>query len=214
MAILKRITLYLTAAIIGIAGGAASAIYLAGLWPGAKPLDFGDVSIDDWNSDFAIGSEAADPYTRARIARHGLLALAKSEAVYFTRTVDDEGGRLIEECSYRLKVGPMPAEWWSITLYDANSMLPMNEDEALSINANQNTVAVLPDGEVFGRGVQAIIAPERPDNPGLWLSSRNAGMFDLTLRLYVPEDALLTSPEETLEGPSIQRIDCEQEVRG
>ncbi|MEM7665032.1 MAG: DUF1214 domain-containing protein [Pseudomonadota bacterium] len=212
MATLRRIAIYLVAAIIGIALGLASAVYFAGLWPGAKPLDFGDVSIDGWNSDFAIGSEAADPYTRARIARHGLLALAKSEAVYFTRTVDDEGERLTEDCRYRLTVGAMPAEWWSITLYDANSMLPMNDDGPLSINANQDAVAVLPDGEVLGQGVQAIIAPERPDSPSLWLSSRNAGTFDLTLRLYVPEDTLLTSPEETLDAPSVQRIDCAPKV--
>ncbi|MEM8726215.1 MAG: hypothetical protein AAGE86_11905, partial [Pseudomonadota bacterium] len=83
-----RVLIYMAALLIGIAGGGASAVYLAGLWPGMKPLDFGNVEVNGWRSDFTAGSENASLYTRARIARHGLLALAKEEAVYFTRATD------------------------------------------------------------------------------------------------------------------------------
>jgi hypothetical protein len=197
--------------ILGIALGVASALWLAGLWPGMQPLDFGDVEVDGWRSDFAIGSEAADPYVRARVARHGLLALAKSEAVYFTKVTDDEGRRLTEECTYRLTTGAMPAGWWSITLYTADSMLPMNDDDALSINAGQDVVARVGD-DIVGRGVSAIVAPRRPEGRGLWISSRNAGQFDLMLRLYMPSEALLADPEGTLEPPSIERLSCEGDV--
>ena len=75
---IKKLAIYLGSILIGLVIGVGSALYMAGLWPGMKPLDFGDVAIDLWRSDFALGSEAADPYTRARVARHGLLALAKS----------------------------------------------------------------------------------------------------------------------------------------
>ncbi|MGB3471303.1 MAG: DUF1214 domain-containing protein [Erythrobacter sp.] len=195
---IARLARYSFALAIGAALGIASALYLAGLWPGMKPVDFGDIEVDGWRSDFAIGSEAADMYTRARVARHGLLALAKSEAVYFTRTTDGEGAPLREACTYRLTVGKMPAGWWSVTLYDGDSLLPMNEDEALSANQEQET---------GGEGLVATIAAEKPES-GAWISSRNAGSFDLTLRLYVPDEALLADPEATLKPPTVERLSC------
>jgi hypothetical protein len=174
---------------------------MAGLWPSGRSLAFGDVNIGGWRSDFAIGSEAADPYTRARVARHGLLALAKTEAVYFSRADDDQGEPLREACSYRLSGGAMPAAWWSVTLYDATSMLPANTDEALSVDAEQ-----------MGAGAwSAVIAPTRPAGGGAWISSRDAGTFDLTLRLYVPSPALLAQPSAALDPPRIERLSCEGE---
>ncbi|MEE4206316.1 MAG: DUF1214 domain-containing protein [Erythrobacter sp.] len=194
--------------VLGLALGIGSALYMAGLWPGTKPLEFGEVEVDGWRSDFAIGSKAADPYTRARVARHGLLALAKSEAVYFTKATDDEGRPLTENCRYRITTGAMPAGWWSVTLYTADSMLPMNTDDALSINAGQDTVRRVGD-EIMGQGVSAIIAPRPPEKPGLWISSRDAGNFDLILRLYMPDEELLADPQSTLAAPTIERLSCE-----
>lgn len=193
-----RVAAYGAAVVIGLAGGLASALGMAGLWPGSGTLGFGDVAVGGWRSDFAIGSQAADPYTRARIARHGLLALAQSEAVYFTITQDNTGEPLRESCSYRLSGGAMPAGWWSVTLYDKSSMLPANTDGALSIDASR-----------AGQGNwQALIAPQQPASPSHWISSRNAGTFDLTLRLYLPEARLLAAPEQTLAPPRITRLTC------
>ena len=126
-----RMATYVGAILAGSALGLGSALWLAGLWPDGRSLAFGNVDVGGWRSDFAIGSKAADPYTRARVARHGLLALAKTEAVYLTRTTDDAGAPLREACTYRLSGGAMPAGWWSVTLYGAGSMLPANTDEAL-----------------------------------------------------------------------------------
>lgn len=129
---MRRAAHYLAAVVAGTALGLGSALWMAGLWPPGRKMAFGDVDVGGWRSDFAIGSKAADPYTRARVARHGLLALAKSEAVYLTRAVDDTDEPLREACTYRLSGGAMPAGWWSVTLYDAASMLPANTDDALS----------------------------------------------------------------------------------
>lgn len=206
-----RIATYLFATVIGGALGLASALYFTGLWPGMKPLDFGDVDIDGWRSDFAIGSEAADPYTRARVARHGLLALAKSEAVYFTRTTDDAGQPLTEDCTYQLGVFAIPAAWWSITLYDSESLLPMNEDDALSVNADQDGATIPIVNEGFPVPLNVTVSAHKPDGKGLWISSRNAGAFDLTLRLYQPDLDELEGGAETIHSfslPSIQRISC------
>lgn len=195
---MKRAGAYLAAVIAGLALGLGSALWLSGLWPGGRNMAFGNVDVNGWRTDFATGSEAADPYTRARVARHGLLALAKTEAVYFTRSADDAGAPLREGCSYRLTGGAMPAQWWSVTLYDGQSMLPANTDNALSINA-----------EMFGGGAwTAVVAPQRPAGGGAWISSRGAGNFDLTLRLYVPDPALLANPAKTLAPPTITRLEC------
>jgi len=196
---MRRAALYLACIVSGIALGFGSALWMAGLWPAGRNMAFGDVDVGGWRSDFAIGSKAADPYTRARVARHGLLALAKSEAVYLTRIVDDAGEPLREACTYRLSGGAMPASWWSVTLYDAASMLPANTDGALSI-----------DAERTGKGAwTAVIASTRPSGGEAWISSRGAGRFDLTLRLYIPEARLLANPNAALVPPRIKRIACE-----
>lgn len=195
---MQRVAAYLVAAVAGLALGLGSALWLAGLWPDGRSLAFGNVDVDGWRSDFAIGSRAADPYTRARVARHGLLALAKSEAVYFTRGTDDSGVPLREACTYRLSGGAMPARWWSVTLYDARSMLPVNTDGALSLDASR-----------AGTGAwEAIITPQRSAGGGHWISSLKAGTFDLTLRLYLPKAALLKEPHATLQPPKIERVEC------
>jgi hypothetical protein len=175
---------------------------MAGLWPEGRSLAFGDVDVGGWRSDFAIGSKAADSYTRARVARHGLLALSQSEAVYFTRATDDAGEPLREACHYRLSGGTMPAGWWSVTLYDSASMLPANRDEALSIDASR----------AGSERWEAVIAPRRPANAQHWISSRSAGAFDLTLRLYLPEAGLLSAPAEALDPPRIEKLGCEAEA--
>lgn len=196
---MRRALVYVPAVLAGSMLGLASALYMAGLWPPGRNLAFGDVDVGGWRSDFAVGSRAADPYTRARVARHGLLALAKTEAVYFTRARDDAGERLREGCTYRLSGGAMPAGWWSVTLYDGESMLPANTDGALSI-----------DAERMGKGRwSAMIAPRRPANGEAWISSRAAGSFDLTLRLYMPPPELLANPSAALDPPRIARLSCE-----
>lgn len=196
---MRRAGAYLAAVIAGLALGLGSALWMAGLWPSRSSMAFGDVDVGGWRSDFAIGSEAADPYTRLRVARHGLLALAKTEAVYFTRSVDDDGQPLRAACRYRIGGGPMPAGWWSVTLYNADSMLPANTDKALSIDASR-----------AGSGAwQAVIAPRRSEGAAHWISSRNAGNFDLTLRLYMPEPALLADPKGVLVPPKVERVECE-----
>lgn len=217
---------FLAATIIGVALGIGSALYLSGLWPGVKPLSFGDVNVDGWRSDFAIGSKSADPYTRARIARHGLFALAKSEAIYFTRNTDEAGRLLRENCRYLLKGGNFPASWWSITLYDARSKLADNRDEAASIDKTSISQSEFENGAARAGAErpavqhwQALIARKAPpasspfaDDP--FISSRNAGQFDLTLRLYLPTPALLASPQAALNAPRITRLDCEDASTG
>ena len=132
--------------------------------------------------------------------------MAKSEAIYFIRASDDEGQPLTENCTYRLSGGTLPAGWWSVTLYNAENFLPDNTDEALSYDASRASESGS-DSEW-----SAVIAPERPEGEGGWISSRNAGAFDLTLRLYMPEAAALEAPVETIGAPNVERLACEGDV--
>ncbi|MEM1194558.1 MAG: DUF1214 domain-containing protein [Pseudomonadota bacterium] len=205
---IARVFIYLMAGVIGIAAGVSSALYLSGLWSTKKPMEFGNINVGGWVSDFAVGSKQASPYVRARVARHGLLALANTEAVYFVRGADDAGERLVENCDYQLTGGALPAGWWSITLYQtSDSKLPMNDDDALSVDAT----SVVLDGEEGSEAWRIRISPERAFDEPNWISSREAERFDLLLRLYVPEAGLLTDPEGTLAPPSIERLGCTED---
>ncbi|WP_084420966.1 DUF1214 domain-containing protein [Henriciella litoralis] len=200
---MRILLISLIAAVCGTAIGAVSALWMGGLLSGG--LRIGDsIKVDDWSSDWSIGSEAANPYVRARIARVGLLALRKEEAVYFNRAVDDEGRALTEACTYRVSAGALPAEWWSITLYDRDSRLPMNTDGALSFDATD--AADLGDAGDWS----FTISPAKGTGPKRqWVSSKAADVFDLTLRLYLPTDALLDDPAAALRPPRIERLSCE-----
>ncbi|MEN9926752.1 MAG: hypothetical protein RL268_2878, partial [Pseudomonadota bacterium] len=68
----------------------------------------GGQNYSGWYGSSVTGSTDADPWLRARVAVSGLLALNKSQAIYFTRKTDDAGDPLREECRYRVTGGPLP----------------------------------------------------------------------------------------------------------
>lgn len=195
---MKKISLYLFLILAGLAVGTFTALLMSGVLGKGSAANFSDVNVNGWVSDWSIGSPAADPYIRARVARHGLLGLAKEEAVYFTKSFDEDGVALSEHCDYSLTGKGQPALWWSITLYDNESRLPMNEDNALSIDATQ-----IGDH----RHWRAVISPTPPET-GHWLSSKASTQFDLTLRLYRPEANVIKAPEETVNAPILKKLTC------
>ena len=193
----------ISAAVTGVIAGSLSALWMGGMLPGGPAIGDG-VNVDEWTSDWSIGSTSANSYIRARIAKRGLLALTKEEAVYFTRAEDDEGSAPVESCTYEVSGGSFPARWWSVTLYDADSRLPMNEDGALSFDATD--AAELGSSENW----RFTVSPVQGDVvDAQWVSSKAAGRFDLTLRLYQPDDELLASPETVLSAPSVKRLSCD-----
>ncbi len=202
---MKRALTYIAFAILGLGIGAYTALAMSGLLPGDRRTQ-GPVAIGNWYGDLAMGSENASPYFLARIARHGLLALANTKAIYFTRITDDSGRPLTEACDYRLSGGAMPARWWSVTLYNSDNFLPDNSDGALSFDASRAA-------QQSGDGSwSAVISPSRPSGETGWLSSKAGGEFDLTFRLYVPDDGVLGDPAGMIDAPSVTRIGCEGEA--
>ena len=182
---------------IGAVAGALLGIASALTVLGNSEL-MGQFEHDHWIGNTQVGSRNADAYTRAIVARTGLLALERSEAIYFHRFVDDEGVRLREDCAYELSGGAMPARWWSITIYAADDFLPVNGDDAFSVDATQ--VSATADKW------KVRVAPDRADQPH-WISTRNAGEFNLALRLYNPAESIASAPEQ-VPYPKIVRTAC------
>ncbi|WP_300543944.1 DUF1214 domain-containing protein [Maricaulis sp.] len=181
----------LIAAVAGVFAGAACSIFLV-----FGPLELGGISNGPWRSNAHIGASDAGPVVRAIVARRGLLALNRSETVYFIAWTDDTGRRLREHCSYEISGGDMPARWWSLTLYAEDDFLAVNGDEAHALSRT----------DLGADGWSLIAGPARSDDEA-WLSTRNSGAFSVTLRLYHP-DARVPDAPETLALPSVRRLGC------
>ncbi len=189
----KTLLFALTALAVGVALGLGSA------WTAVSRLSFsGRITDGGWTTNLNTGSTAADPYTRAAVARDGLLALARTETVYFNRSTDDAGAPLDAACVYRLKGRDLPARWWSVTLYDQDQYLSRNEDGAHSIDATRVVRA--------GDGYEATVSVTRGDAAN-WLSTRNAGKFSLSLRLYNPDPAVQADPGKAV-LPVVEKVSC------
>jgi len=189
---LRQLLLWIAAVLSGAVIGAASA------W---AALSFGAAGSVErygaWTHNRAAGSTAAGPYSRAIIAKEGLLALSAREALYFTLTRDENGRPLDEACIYELNGGDIDARWWSVTLYAADDYLARNNDHAASIDASSIAQS--------RTGWRARIAPVRGDTDN-WLSSRDARRgFSLMLRVYNPQRDFRAA-EETL--PALTTVSC------
>jgi len=154
---------------------------------------------DGWTGNVNIGSAAADPYLRAIIARVGLLALNKSETVYFNRTTDEKGQPLREDCDYQLNGGALPARWWSITIYADDEYLPVNGQDAASVDVTR--IAKDDSGKW-----QVRVSAERKEAVN-WLSSKNARAPRLSIRLYNPEPAA-RDDFASIPFPAITTLSC------
>ena len=179
--------------VVGLALGAGSAVWAT------RASGMGGEDFDGWSGSRVTGSPDADPWLRARVAFAGLLALQRSQAIYFTARADSEGQPLREECRYRVSGGPIPGKWWSVTVYAADNYLPINSDDALSFDATE----VKPDAA----GNWTALAATRPEAGQPWVSTRGAGRFDMTLRIYQP-DKSAQDDYGSIPMPKISRLDC------
>ncbi|WP_395647116.1 DUF1214 domain-containing protein [Terricaulis sp.] len=189
---IRRVAAWMAALIVGVLLGLGSAWAALNFMAGQYQEHYGA-----WTFSRAAGSTAAGPYTRALIAQKGLLALNRSEALYFTIAEDEHGQPLDESCIYELSGRTPEARWWSVTLYARDNFLAQNNDHAASVDASR----VLMDGDRF----VVRVAPVRGEAAN-WVSSRSAGRgFSLTLRLYNPHREFQPS-EQAL--PHLSTVTC------
>jgi hypothetical protein len=159
----------------------------------------GTIHNGQWVTNMSAGSSEAGIYARAQIALHGLLALARSEAVYYQCTGDDKGEQLSAGCDYRIEGKPLDARWWSITVYGQDDFLIPNEQKRYSFNAN--TLKLSPDGSYV---IYLSALPKK----GNWLPSGTRDQdVVLTLRLYNPGQSVYDNPGGIV-LPHITREGC------
>ncbi|MBI3677110.1 MAG: DUF1214 domain-containing protein [Proteobacteria bacterium] len=158
----------------------------------------GGVTDGPWHTSLSIGSASGDIYTRASVAVHGLLALNRSETIYYTAFADDEGNALSGTCTYRVSGNDPDARWWSITAYASDDYLIPNPAERYSISKN----AVRRE---MGGGFIAAVGPEVVAKN--WIPVTAGNPFSLTLRLYNPGPGVVSDPVHA-QLPSIEKVSC------
>ncbi len=180
----------------------ALALGLGSAWGVLRSAEAFGAAAGPWHVSLLAGSADADPYTRARVALGGLLALNREETMYYVARTDSDGRRLRSRCTYRLTGTPPAARWWSVTAYAEDFFLFPNAERRWSVNGGN---APRDAAGRFG----LVTAPERPATEGLpWLPTPGDRGLLFTLRVYHPEASLAAAPHR-LDPPRIERIgDC------
>jgi hypothetical protein len=145
----------------------------------------GNVSDGPWKTSLYAGSSEGGPYLRASIAVHGLLALNRHETIYYTAATDSDGAALDGACVYQLRGWAPPARWWSITAYGADDFLIPNPANRYSVSMNS---------VVLGEHSMAVVTVSKTPATMNWIPVTD-GRFNLSIRLYNPDDAVAADPE-------------------
>lgn len=164
----------------------AAAFGLGSAWFALKAQDrWATIANGPWHADLAAGSSDAGLYTRANIAIGALLALNKSETIYYIAEEDEQGQGLRSTCDYRIEGRDLDTRWWSITLYGADRFLIKNERARFSYGAT----TVARDGDR-----SYVIRISTMPKPGNWLPSGDNAQLFLLLRLYNPAPTIYNDP--------------------
>ena len=204
---------YLLTIALGLAAGAAFAVHTVRTGAFAS-----DISIGPWQTGRDFGTADASARTRAVVALRGLLALPAKEARYYTAAVDSAGRPLDGRCRYRVVGGALPAQWWSLTLYDPDGYLVANPASRFSVEsaavvrdrpagATPEMAAILATQLAMeGRWTIAVSPSPGPGVPTPnWIPTGGVARFALTLRLYLPVRGEEAAPAAM---PTIAREGC------
>jgi hypothetical protein len=182
---------------IALIGGIGTSWYLieTGLWLTTR-------TAGPWVAWTQAATADADPYTRARFARHGSLPLSASVATTYEARTDDDGQRLHSSCEYLVEGEGLEAGWWSLAVFDDGGRLIQNAAERYAYNSA--TIARSGDGRF-------IVTLARDARPGNWLPTDGAGRLTLMLTLLESstEGAGPEADADKPRLPSIRRIACQ-----
>ncbi len=155
------------------------------------------VSNGPWKSNLTAGSAQSDPYKRAFVAIHGLFALDRSEAIYYTATADSDGHALDGDCRYEITGREPDARWWSVTAYGPDDYLIPNPTHRYSVSKT----AIARDASA-GFAVQVGGVADGNN----WIPV-GPGRFSLTLRLYNPGSSIVLDPAHCV-LPALKKVSC------
>lgn len=156
---------------IAIGGGAASVWYALNAQEGV-----GAVTTGAWTTFPDLGTPQADPYSKARSAREGVLSLGRAEGLTFAASHDSHGALLQKTCTYTIDGAFPQARLW--TLYAAgpsHTTIKTSHSRPPALNALQ--VLRRPDNSIL-----VSIGPH--PSRGNWLPVSGTGPMSLVLTLY------------------------------
>jgi len=139
-----------------------------------------------------VGAYGADYALRAFIARFGLGANLREDAVYPAIRTDAQARPLNGKANYSIHfaAGQLPPvkAFWSVTLYDQNQHLVKNPINRYALG-DRDPLVFDPDG-----GLTLYVQHDRPGEGKMsnWLPAPE-GDFNLIMRLYWPGEAILNN---------------------
>ena len=157
-------------------------------------------AVNGWTTRLDIGTYT-DPLVRAVIARFGWGANIPQEAVYASSSVDGTGQAYNGTHLYVMHLAatlPPVHAFWSLTLYGPDRFLVANDLHRYAISDRTPGIVRNSDGSLdlyVGHNAPA-------GHETNWLPAP-AGPFQLSLRMYLPEPAILNG---TYRLPPLQRV--------
>jgi hypothetical protein len=159
----------------------------------------GAIRIGMWTAFPDIGTPEAYPYSKARVAREGVLALGRAEGLAFVAKQDSGGEQLRRECSYSIEGGFPTARFW--TLYAADDSLDV-------IATGKPRPAALQSYEILRQpDNSAIISVSNHPSPGNWLPVEGSGTMYFVLTFYDTPIASSTGLSDVV-LPQILKAGC------
>ena len=140
----------------------------------------------------ALGDFGADDAMRAAVARAGLAALGRAEAMYFSSVSDSEGAPLTGASVYAITIpADVPVNaFWSLTMYQAETdgrfFFVDNPIRRYSIGDRTRDVVRGADGSI-----EVVFSRDPPTGPRNWLPTPE-GPWRASFRAYLPQSDLLS----------------------
>jgi hypothetical protein len=178
------------AAFVGLGG-----TYLA-LTRGAA---FGALNVGAWTAWPKMGTNDADPYARASIARIGFLPTAVGDGVAFTAQADDNGKPLDGRCDIVVSGITPAARFWTVTLYNLEGALAPNSVGRHGFSSQE--IVRQADGSF-----SIVVAPRA--QPGNWLPTGGIERYSLVFRLYDTAVGVSTRAGREVPMPAITTRSC------
>jgi hypothetical protein len=160
---------------------------------------FGALRIGSWTAWPKTGTQDADPYARAAIARTGRLPIALGDGLTFMAKTDDTGRPLDGRCDLTIAGVTPAARFWTLALYNLDGALVSN-----SINRYAFT-----SQEIVRRGdgsFEIVVAPRA--NPGNWLPTGGIERYTLALSFYDTAVGVATKEGREIPMPAVKIRNC------
>lgn len=165
--------------------------------------------INGWSistmSNPALGDFGTDYKYRTLIAYLGLGANLQADAAYPNTMLDADGNQLTSDNKYTIhyekeELPPVNA-FWSLTMYNEKNFLAKNPINRFAIGDRTEGLKYNEDGSL-----DIYIQRENPggDKESNWLPAPQEGTFELTMRLYWPEETVF---DGTWKPAPVQKVD-------